>query len=92
MAITENKAKNFALEIFEGMPDGLEKRVLLKHSEGVVQTCEKLAKGQEIDLESLKIAGWLHDIGRIRSIKGHAKISLEIAEEKFEELNNIIKD
>ena len=90
--LTGESAKKFALETFKKMKSGVEKRFLIQHSKSIVKTSMNLAKGRKIDIESLKIACWLHDIGRTVQIEGHANISLKLAKEKFGELNPIIED
>jgi len=90
--LTEQSAKQFANEIYRKMKGGVEKRFLIQHTKGVVKTSVNLAKGKQVDLEALKIAGWLHDIGRSVNIEGHAELSVKLAEEKFGELNPIVKD
>lgn len=74
------------------MPEGVEKRFLINHSEGVLETSLKLAKHKEVDVEKIKIASWLHDIGRTVQIKNHAEESVKLAEGEFGSLDEIIKD
>jgi len=91
--LTEESAKNFALEIFKTkIKPSLERKFIIQHSKGIIKTALNLAKGKNLDLESIKLAGWLHDIGRSESIEGHAAISLRLAEEKFGTINPIITD
>lgn len=90
--LTEESAKKFALRIYGKMKAGVEKRFIVQHTKGIVKTSVNLAKGKKVDLESLKIACWLHDIGRTVDVEGHAEISINLAEEKFGNLNQIMLD
>jgi len=91
--LTPETAEEFALEVFKNkMKAGVEKRFIIQHTKGVLKTSLALAKSKKVDLESLKIACWLHDIGRTVSIENHAEISINLAEEKFGKLNKTITD
>jgi putative nucleotidyltransferase with HDIG domain len=90
--LTPKTAEEFAKKIFNEKMYGLEKDFITRHSKGVLKTCVKLSKGKKVDVGKLKVASWLHDIGRAISIKNHAKISVEIAEKEFGGLDEIIKD
>jgi HD superfamily phosphohydrolase YqeK len=91
MQLTEQSAELFAKELFSKMK-GVEKRFITQHTKGIVKTSVNLAKGKKVDLNSLKTAGWLHDIGRTVSIENHAQISVKLAEERFGPLNKVVKD
>jgi len=92
MKINSNYAEKFAKKIFKTKLHGLERDFIIIHSKGVFDTSLKLAKNKMIDKEALKIAAWLHDIGRTVDIAKHAEISLEISEKKFGKLNDKIRD
>ncbi len=91
-SLTSENAESFAKRLFEEKMHGLEKRFIIKHSQGVFETSVKLAEGKKVDLEKLKIACWLHDIGRTIAIEDHAKLSVEVAEKEFGSLDETIKD
>ena len=63
-----------------------------KHCKEIERISLRLAKHKKADKKILKIASWLHDIGRTVSVKGHAKISVELAEKQFGKLDNRLKD
>lgn len=90
--LTSKSAEAFAKTQFSRMQGDVEKKFHFLHSAGVVKTSLQLAEGKKVDKNALIIAGWLHDIGRRKSVKGHAEISLEIAEEHFGKLPEKIKD
>ena len=90
--ITPNSAEIFAKSLFKGIKNNVERKFVLLHSEGVAKTALRLSEGKKVDKNALIIGSWLHDIGRTESIKGHAGISLRMAEEKFGKLPLKIKD
>jgi putative nucleotidyltransferase with HDIG domain len=90
--LTPLTAEEFAKKLYEEKMHGLEKRFIIRHSQQVMETCLKLAESKNVDLEKLKIASWLHDIGRTEQDKGHAEKSVEIAEKEFGFLDETIKD
>jgi len=90
--LTEESARQFAENLFKSKMKGLEKRFIIQHTKGVIKTALNLAKGKKVDLESIKIAGWLHDVGRAVNIENHAEISVKLAEENFGALNDVVKD
>lgn len=90
--LTSKTAEEFAKNLYENKMQGLEKRFILMHSQGVMETCLKLAKDKRVDLEKLKIASWLHDIGRTEQDEGHAEKSVEIAEKEFGTFDETVKD
>ncbi len=66
------------------------KKFFLLHCESVGEAAVALSKGKA-DEEILRIAGWVHDIGKAISYKEHAKHSLKILEKNFE-INEKLKD
>jgi len=90
--LTEKSARQFAEGLFKSKMKGLEKRFIIQHTKGIIKTALNLAKGKKVDLESIKIAGWLHDTGRAVNIENHAEVSIKLSEENFGELNPIVKD
>lgn len=92
MKLNLKNTEEFAKKIFSDKLRGSDLDWTLMHCELVLKTCILLSENKDVDIESLKIASWLHDIGRTEISKGHAEKSLEIAEKEFGELNPIIKD
>jgi HD superfamily phosphodiesterase len=95
--LTTESAEKFFKDSIKGMNSGFEKKFLIQHTKDVLKTSLNLAKikkNKNLDINSLKIACWLHDIGRTIKIEGHAEISLRLTEENFskDSINNVIKD
>jgi HD superfamily phosphodiesterase len=92
--LTIETAREFAIEKFGKFPE-LEKQLKIKHSEYIIKAAEELVKEKgienNININRIEIAAWLHDIGYIVSEEGHAEYSLRISKEKFE-LDSIIED
>jgi HD superfamily phosphodiesterase len=89
--LTVEKAKEFTKKLLmeSGSKDG---EFWYNHMKAVSETCLVLAAREEnVDLESLEIAGWVHDLGYLVSEESHAKYSLETVEKEFE-INEIIRD
>lgn len=54
------------------------------HTKEVVETCELIGKESGLsddELEIVLLAAWFHDVGYIKKIDGHEKISAEYAEQ-----------
>ncbi len=72
------------------MPE-LEKQWNIIHSESIIEILNVIATNKNMNLEKFFSLAWLHDIGKIKSEKNHAEISLEMLKEEFE-LDEIDKD
>ena len=71
----------------------LEKEILENHFKPVVNYCRLISEGlikegNEIDLEALELAAWLHDIGSIIfGRENHHVTGAEVAEKELQKLN-----
>lgn len=90
--INIKEAEKFAKKVFGTKFKGIDLKLNLLHSKSVLKCCIALSKGKNADTASLKIAAWLHDIGRVESQEAHAIKSVEIAEKEFGNLSPIIRD
>jgi putative nucleotidyltransferase with HDIG domain len=88
--LTLSEAKKLAEEFSKKIKDPEKKDSFLLHSKSVVDAAKAIAEGRALDMESLEIACWLHDIGRSVADEDHAKQSLALLKEY--ELNETIKD
>jgi len=91
--LTPKTAERFAREIFGKFKDKEEKEFRLVHPVLVSETALILAKkiNQKVDLDVLRIAAWVHDVGYSIESKNHAEHSLAILEKKFE-IDKVLRD
>lgn len=93
MELTLASAEKLSEELFRTIEDKKERDFFMLHSKQVADTaCILAGDDLNLDINSLKIAGLLHDIGRTIQSDNHAEYSLKILEEKGYEVNDIIKD
>jgi len=85
--LNQKNAKEYALEKFKQLPE-LYFQWNIIHSEGIIKILKILTKNKIVNIEKLFALAWVHDIGKIKSGKNHAEISLDILKEEFE-LNDI---
>lgn len=62
-----------------------------KHTISVVKTIDKLAKYYSFDLKKAKIAGWLHDLGKIKPREKYEKYLHEYSIELDEYERNFVE-
>jgi len=62
------------------------------HTEAVVEIAVILAEKFKADASTVKISGWLHDIGSTVERADHAKHSLDLLEKDGFEISSLIKD
>jgi len=75
-------AKKYALKKFNELPE-LKRDWNIIHAEGIIESL-KLLNCEDKIKEKLFAIAWVHDIGKIKSNDGHAKLSLEILKKEFE--------
>lgn len=80
--LTEENAREFALEKFKGLPE-LNFKWNLFHSEGIIKILSILSKNKNFNKNKLFALAWVHDIGKTISEEDHAKLSLEILKKEF---------
>lgn len=80
--LTEENAREFALKKFKKLPE-LNFKWNVLHSEGIIKILSILSKDKDFNKSKLFALAWIHDIGKIISEKGHAKLSLEILKKEF---------
>ncbi len=91
--ITIKEAEELCVELFSKIEDSKQRSFFILHSKLVGDTaCILGKKDLSLDFESMKIAGFLHDIGRIINSDNHAKLSIEILKNKGILINSIIED
>jgi len=88
--LTLSEAKRLSEEFSKKIKDPEKRESFILHSKSVVDSAKAIAEGKDLDLESLEIAGWLHDIGRAVADEDHPRYSIELL--KDYELNETIKD
>jgi len=76
--LNPKEAKAFALEIFRQLPD-LEREWNTVHSESIIVALELLSA----KTDRLIALAWVHDIGKVKSRKDHAKYSAYMLKERF---------
>lgn len=91
LELTIKIAEEFAKEKFLEFKDQGEIDFEIWHAKTIIKIALILAENKNVDKDILKIAAWLHDIGKIIEIKDHAKHSLEIIEKNFV-INEKLKD
>lgn len=80
------KTRLFVTGVLEGEPSTHD----ISHIERVERTCIKIYENEGGDLQTLRLAALLHDVGIVREHKeggNHAEYSAEIAQEFLEENN-----
>lgn len=80
--LTEENAREYALEKFEELPE-LDFKWNLLHSEGIIKILSILSKNKNFNKNKLFALAWVHDIGKTISEEDHAKLSLEILKKEF---------
>lgn len=68
------------------------KSFLLVHSSNVSKTAGMLGKLQSLDINLLRIAGFVHDLGYSIEEENHAQHSLELLEQSGYDLTETLKD
>ena len=89
--LTIEKAEEIAKETANKMKDEEEREFFILHSKAVGDVALILAEKKDVDKEMLRIAGWVHDIGKVGGFEGHAKVSVEMLEKDYE-LDDKLKD
>jgi len=89
-ALTLENAKEYTVKKFKELPN-LYYQWNIIHSEGMIAILKILVSNKNIDKERLFALAWIHDIGKIKSDKDHAEISLGILEKEFK-LNETDRD
>ena len=84
-------AEEFSKEIFGKMNEE-ERDFRLVHVKAMIDSVKILSQNENLDLKSLKIACWLHDIGYSISEENHALHSLEILRKNNIKINSVIED
>lgn len=92
MRLTPKTAEKFATALFKEHLKGKEEEFRLRHCREVQKACLILAENKQLDEKALKIASWLHDIGRIEDSQDHPEKSLELAKRQFKKINETIED
>ena len=72
------QAREYATKLFSDSLSVDHANFLILHCQLVEQYCHALAPQ---DMDVLGVAAWLHDIGQVRGVPGHAQRSLEMARE-----------
>jgi len=80
--LNQETAKKYALEKFSQLPE-LKFKWNKVHSEGIIEILKILTSDKNIDLSKLISLAWVHDIGKIKSDKNHAGLSLDILKKEF---------
>ena len=80
--LTQKNAKEYALEKFNQMPE-LSFKWNVFHSGGIIEILKIITLNKDVNINKLFALAWLHDIGKIKSEKNHAKLSLEILKKDF---------
>lgn len=90
--LTSSEAKKIALDIFAKI-DPVEHREFLPiHSEKVGKVAKMIAQKLGINNEVFEIAGWVHDLGYLKSFKDHADFTVPILKELGYEVNEVLED
>lgn len=95
MKLNVKNAEKFCKETFEKHLKGRELEWRIKHCKLVWHCCKLLVKdnkNKKIKIKALKIASWLHDIGRVHDDKEHPQKSLELIKQEFEKLDKVTED
>lgn len=92
MRLTPQVAEKIAREKFANVKDDEDREWHVLHSKAVGETALILAGNKNVDRETLLVAGWLHDIGRIEQDEEHGKRSVDILEREGYELSEELKD
>jgi len=92
MNLDEKKAKNFAFKILSKKFKGIELKWIMEHCREVLNCCSMLSKEKDVEVINLRIAAWVHDIGRVISEEEHPRKSLELLKKEFGEINEKIED
>ena len=90
--LTKEKAKKIYEENLNKIEIKELRDFLLVHSKKVKEIAVLLGNRKNLDVETLEIAGWIHDIGYIIDEKEHAKNSFEILEKEGYEISETLKD
>lgn len=80
--LTEENAREFALEKFKVLPE-LNFKWNLFHSEGIIKILSILSKNKNFNKNKLFALAWVLDIGKTITEEDHAKLSLEILKKEF---------
>ena len=90
--LTPSIAQQIAKDIAPQITDKSMSEFFWAHSANVVKIAKILGKQQNIDIETLEIAGRIHDIGYCKNIDQHRDFAIPILEDLNYEVNDIIKD
>ena len=90
--LTIEKAKKISAEYLNKVEDKRLMEFLLIHSSKVAEISILIGKVKKLDIESLEIAGFVHDIGYFISEHDHPKNSLDILVKKKFEIDEKLKD
>lgn len=80
--LTEENAKEFALEKFKELPK-LNLKWNIIHSEAIIKIISILSKNTNFNKNKLFALAWVHDIGKTISEEDHARLTLEILKKEF---------
>ena len=89
---TPKKAKLVANWYFNRHKNIEEKNFAKVHAAAVVEIAILLAKKSKLDVSSIEMAAWLHDIGSTVERDDHAKFSLDLLEQEGFGVSELIKD
>ena len=90
--LTIEKAKEISTEYLNKVEDKRLREFLLIHSSKVAKISALMGKVKKLDIESLEIAGFVHDIGYFINEENHPKNSLDILEKENFEIDEKLKD
>ena len=88
--INEEAARKFAEDSFSKLAE-LDCKWNITHVKCMIRAIKQLTKKESI-INRLVPLAWIHDIGKIKREKDHAKLSVEILEKNKFNLDNIDKD
>lgn len=81
--LTQKNAKEYALNKFKQLSE-LPYQWNVMHSKGIIEILDKLISDEKFNKEKLFALAWIHDTGKIKSIKNHAEVGVEILKKEFE--------
>lgn len=89
--VVENAEEFFKKEI-QNIKNNKLREFLRIHTNSVKESVLILSKNKSLDIETLIVASWVHDIGYVRGEKDHAESSLNILEEANFEVDEKLRD
>ncbi len=89
---TVELAKKIAEDFFKKHPEKIEEDFARTHTQAVAQIAVILAKKLNLNVETVEMSAWVHDIGYIVEKKNHALHSVELLEKEGFEIAPIVRD